>query len=125
METSVSEVCWKIICAKHDEQVARQERERLELRLLDMLGESASKVEGTTTIVRDGYKVKVESKLKRKLDLDAYNALDLPENLQFVRYKPEIDLKRMRAVEMVDSALVASVVTTAPAKTAITIEEVE
>ena len=44
--------------------------------------------------------------------------------MQFVTLKPSIDLFKLRAIEMIDPALVAKCVTVKPAKTAIKIEEV-
>lgn len=118
----LKELCWRLSAAKADEQAAKEVRLKAEDDLLAALGQQ--KMEGTTTTATDGYKITVTAKLTRKLDYDRYQQMGLPENLQFVKYKPEIDLKRLRAIEMVDPALVASCVTVAPAKPAIKLEEV-
>ena len=107
--------------AKVAEIAAREKRVNIEAKILELV---PSKLEGTETTTRDGYKVAVTTKLTRKLDIEAYQALDLPENLLFVNYKPEIDLKKLKAVEMVDPSLIALCVTSTPAKASLKIEEV-
>lgn len=106
---------------KRREEEARKQRLLFEADLLDLI---PHKLEGTETTTADGYKISITTKLTRKLDFAAYKALALPDNLAFVTYKPEIDLKKLRAVEMVDPALVALCVTSSPAKASIKIEEV-
>ena len=90
----------------------------------DILATIPPKLEVSQTIPVHGWKLTTTHKLTRKLDFDAYQALDLPENMQFVNMKPTIDLFKLRAIEMLDPALVAQCVTVKPAKTAIKIEEV-
>lgn len=85
----------------------------------------SDKLEGTDNYQHLYYKIKVTRKLKRTLDVKAYEALELPANLQFVDYKPSINLKRMRSIEMVDPDLLAKCITVEPATPTLTIEEAE
>lgn len=117
----LSRLCKEWQAAKAEEISARDKRIKIEDRLLLLV---PYKLEGTETTTQDGYKIAVTTKLSRKLDIDAYRALDLPDNLAFVTYRPELDLKRLRAVEMVDPVLVALCVTSFPAKASMKIEEV-
>lgn len=117
----LSDLCSEWQEAKAAELAARDKRVNIETQILELV---PSKLEGTETTTRDGYKVAVTTKLTRKLDIEAYQALSLPTNLAFVTYKPEIDLKKLHAVELVDPALVALCVTSSPAKPSLKIEEV-
>ena len=111
---------WQELKKREDE--ARRQRLEFEAEIFTLV---PHKLEGTETTTEDGYKIVITTKLTRKLDYDAYQALDLPDNLSFVKFKPEIDLKRLRAIEMVDPAIVAKCVTSTLAKPSIKIEEVE
>lgn len=115
-------LCRQYQLAKENEQLAKEGRLEAEKALLDAI--RLEKQEGTETFATEGFKIKVTSKLNRSLDFPAYQALDLGDNLAFVTLKPEIDLKRLRAIEMVDPAIVASCVTVKPAKPSIKVEEV-
>jgi hypothetical protein len=120
MET-VGELCTRLMWVKAQEAQARADRIKVEEQIAAIVGH---KDEGTVTTVTDGYKISVTTKLNRKLDIEAYENLEVPDFARFVTYKPEIDLKRLRAVEMIDPALVARCVTTSPAKKTIKVEEV-
>ncbi len=109
--------------AKTTENNAKEKRLQAEKDLLRVFGKIP--LDGTTTKATDGYKISVTGKLTRNLDFPAYKACDLPENIQFVEMVPRINMKRLKAVEMVDPVLVASLVTVKPAKTAIKVEEVK
>jgi len=115
-------LCRQYQLAKENEQLAKEGRLEAEKALLDAI--RLEKQEGTETFATEGFKIKITSKLTRSLDFPAYQALDLPANLAFVEMKPAIDLKRLRAIEMVDPAIVASCITVKPAKPSIKIEEV-
>jgi hypothetical protein len=118
----MKELCMKFMEAKAREAAAKEERLRAEAELLAAV--KPSKLEGTETRATDGFKVSVTTKLNRSLDFDAYRAMDLPENMAFVEFKPSINLKNLRMIERLDPALVAQCVTVKPAKPSIKIEEV-
>ncbi len=70
----------------------------------------------------------ITNKLTRKLDYEAYNAFiakGIPAKFHFVDYAPKIDLKKLRALELVRPEIVSRCITTKPAKTTITIKEVK
>ena len=119
----MEELCRQFLVAKQKEAEAKQVRLSLEKQILERADETP--LEGTKTLVPGGaFKLTITSKLNRKLDLESYENLLLPDNLRFVDYKPTINLKRLRAIEMVDPDLVHSCVTTKPAKPAIKVVEV-
>jgi len=115
----LQDLCGDLIAAKEAMATAKGEVLRIEKQILDFAPE---KLEGSQTLPAPGFKLTITHKLTRKLDFDAYQALDLPENMQFVNLKPSIDLFKLRAIERLDSALVAQCITTKPAKTAIKVE---
>ena len=119
----LKDLCSALTIAKAREQLAREEVLRIENEILATVPNK--KLEGTDTFAADGFKVTLTSKLTRKLDFDSYLALNLPENLSFVDLSPKINLKKLRAIEMVDPAIVARCVTVSPAKTSVKVEEVE
>jgi len=119
----MEKLCQEYLGAKAAEAAAKKVRLDIEKQILANLADTP--LEGSKTIVPGGrFKLTVTAKLSRTLDYDRYRALDLPENIQFVDLKPAINIKKMRAVEMVDPDLVAEVVTVKPAKTSIKIVEV-
>lgn len=65
----------------------------------------------------------VTTRLIRELNYKAYQALNLPEKEQFVTFTPKIDLKKLRAVDLVHPGMSAICVTVKPAKTVIKIKE--
>ncbi len=114
-------LCFKLASAKLDMISLKAEIAALEKEIISVFPE---KLEGSQTKKTDGYKVTVTNKLLRKLDVEAYQAMDLPENAQFVDYKPTINISRMRAVEQLEPSIVEACVTIKPAKSSIKISEV-
>ena len=115
----LQDLCQDLIAAKEYAAEAREEVLRIENEILDLAPE---KLEGSQTLPTPGFKLTLTHKVSRKLDYDAYQALDLPESMEFVTLKPSIDLFKLRAIERLDPAMVAQCVTTKPAKTAIKVE---
>lgn len=118
----MKELCQKYLDVKAREAAVKAERLSIESDILSAI--KPEKMEGTETRATDGFKVSVTSKLSRTLDYDAYQALELPENMAFVDLKPSINLKNLRMIERIDPALAAQCITTKPAKPSIKIEEV-
>ncbi|MBT3367772.1 MAG: hypothetical protein HN416_11505 [Nitrospina sp.] len=115
----LQDLCGDLIAAKEAMAYAKDDVLRIEKEILKLAPE---KLEGSQTLPVPGFKLTTTHKLTRKLDYDAYQALDLPDNLNFVNLKPAIDLFKLRAIEAIDPALVASCITTKPAKTAVKVE---
>jgi len=117
--------CW--LAAKKREQDANKERVSIEGELCALL---AVKPEGATTHELDGFKVVTTGKLSRKLDLAAFDkvALDIPEELRPIKVKRELDevgFKWLAANRPELHALVATCVTTTPAKTAVEVKAID
>ena len=118
----MKDLCIALNNARMREKAAKHERLIAEAELLAAI--NPTKLEGTETVATDGYKVSVSSKLTRSLDYEAYQALELPDNLSFVDLKPSINLKNLRVIERVDPTLVARCVTVKPSKPSIKLQEV-
>lgn len=71
----------------------------------------------------------VTTKLTRKLNYTAYEVMikreEIKESLQFVTLQPKIELKKLRALELVNPAFVECCVTIKPAKSVIKIKDNE
>lgn len=109
--------------AKATEEAAKQARVKAEQALLKAF--NPSRLEGTEHKACGQFQVTVVNKLNRTLDIEKYREIVdmLPEHLQFVRFKPDIELKTLRLAEAYNSDLIAQCVTTKPAKAAIEIRE--
>jgi len=114
-------LCADLLSIKEREDHYKQRRIEVESNIAAML---ATKDEGTDKTEAGRYLVTVTSKLTRTLDYEAYLAIEsgLPEGVRCVRLKPELDLKKLRALEMVDPNLPAHFVSTKPAKAAVKVE---
>lgn len=109
--------------AKEQEGIWRTERIMQEQALIKAL-DIDTRVEGSKSYDVDRTKITITKKLSYSLDFEAYKAMHfLPDN-QFVKIKPEIDLKKLRKVEKDFPKEVAECITTKPAKTAVTIKEI-
>ena len=115
----LQDLCEDLIAAKNYATEAKTEVLRIENEILKL---APPKLEGSQTLPVPGFKLTITSKLTRTLDFAAYQALDLPESMEFVTLKPSIDLFKLRAIERLDPAMVAQCVTVKPAKTAIKVE---
>lgn len=110
------------LIAKSIEDAAREGRIAAEEAIIAKMGNL--KLEGTTTKEVENYKVAVTTKLTRTLDYDKYVALGLPKALQFVDFKPTINLTAYRAASLVNPAI-ALCVTSKPAKTSVKVEVIK
>lgn len=117
----LQDLCQKALFYKEQETAAAATRKDIEDDIARML---ATKEEGTDKADAGIYRVTVTSKLNRDLDYEAYLAIerDLPEGLRCVNLKPSLDLKKLRALEMVDYAIVAHFISCRPAKPSVKIE---
>ena len=120
----LDELCKKAIRLKQSIDATKKELDSINSEIESAFHEQ-NIVEGVLHASGDLYKVTVTKKLNRSLDIEAYQSLDLPENAQFVDFKPSINLKRMRAVEQLEPSIIEACVTVKPAKSTIKIEEEE
>jgi hypothetical protein len=111
----------KIIELKERESELAAVRKELEEELATAI---ATQEEGTDTEKTAIYKITVTSKLNRTLDYPAYLAIenDIPEGVRCVRMKPELDLKKLRAMEMVRPGFSAQFITSKPSKPSVKVE---
>jgi len=127
METRTEQIerlAGTILRLKEDENSIAKGRVAAEEELAALI---ATKDEGTDTAKTGMFKVSVTSKLNRTLDYEAYQAIEsgLPEGVRCVDLKPSLNLKKLRALEMVDPALPATFITTKPAKPSVKIEVID
>ena len=110
------------LIAKGIEEAAREGRIAAEEAIIAKMGNL--KLEGTTTKEVENYKVSVTTKLTRTLDYDKYVALSLPKALQFVEFKPVINLNAYKVASLANPTI-ALCVTSKPAKTSVKVEVIE
>jgi hypothetical protein len=117
LETLVCELEYQ----RAEEQKAKTERIDLETKIADIV---AVKEEGVDTLNVGRFTISVTSKLSRKLNYVAYQDVEasLPEGLRCVDLKPSINMKKLRALELVDPGISAMFITTKPSKAAVKVE---
>ncbi len=118
-----SRLCQEYLLAKKLEAEAKATRLAIEEKIVEQF--APLRPEGTESKVVDGFKISVTSKLKRSLDVKAYEAMNLNESMRFVDFKPSINLKNLRAVEKVFPQVVAKGITTKPGKPSLKIEAIQ
>lgn len=125
---TLAELAQLLLSAKQRETIAREERIALEEQIAALVG---TKEEGTTSLQEGNYKIKTVGKLTRSIDSNAIQAdwSILPEPIQrCIKWKADIDIKQLRALESMRDDLVpvlAQYMTTKPAKVAVTVEVIE
>ena len=114
-------LCSNLVAAKYAESVEKAKRLQFEDAISSLI---ATQEEGTENVVAGSFKISVTSKLTRSLDYPAYLAVEdgLPEGIKCVDLKPSLNLKKLRALEMVDPSLSAHFITTKPAKCSVKVE---
>ncbi len=114
-------LCTSLVAAKHAEGEAKAQRIQFEDEISSLL---AVKEEGVDRVDAGCFTVSVTSKLTRKLNYAAYQDVEasLPEGLRCVDLKPSINMKKLRALELIDPGIPAMFITTKPAKAAVKIE---
>lgn len=110
------------LIAKSIEEAAREGRIAAEEAIIAKMGNL--KLEGTTTKEVENYKVSVTTKLTRTLDYDKYVALGLPKAMQFVDFKPTINVTAYKQASLSNPAI-ALCVTSKPAKTSVKVEVIK
>ncbi len=118
---NIEEIAYRIVELKEREAELKAERTELEDELAAAI---ATKEEGTESRTAGQYKITVSSKLNRTLDYPAYQAIenDIPEGVRCVKFEPKLDLKKLRAMDLVRPGFSAAFITTKPAKPSVKIE---
>lgn len=118
---NIEETAQRITELKEREDAAKNERTALENELAAAI---ATKEEGTESRTAGNYKITVTSKLTRTLDYPAYQAIenDIPEGVRCVKFEPKLDLKKLRAMDLVRPGFSAQFITTKPAKASVKVE---
>lgn len=124
--TPIDLACQRWREAKLAEEAARIERLAAEDELLVLVG---FKEEGTTTVKTDWFTVKSVGKLNRSLIPEVLGGLQnqVPQEIyeQVIRYKPELSLTGLHAVERANPELYrlfTDALVTRPAKPSISVE---
>ena len=104
------------------EQKAKDHRLEVEAKLFTAF--NFTDPEGTKTEIIPPYKVAITNNLKRTVDLDKYNNYPWPE-CSFVKFNPEIDMKKLRIAEKLYPNRVIECVTVKPQKPTIKIQEIK
>lgn len=118
------------LAAKEAERQAVDARRKIEDELIESLQVDDAK-DGSKTYKPEGYKVKVTTRLSRRVDADAL--IDLAsqagigqEHLQALfRWKPEINLKEWQNAAPEITGPLAGAITTKPGRPSFSIEKVE
>ena len=120
-DIQLERLCSNLVAAKHAEGEAKRQRLVFEDKITDII---SVKEEGVDTVNAGHFTVSVTSKLTRKLNYAAYQDLEvsLPEGLRCIDLKPSVNMKKLRALELVDPGISAMFITTKPAKAAVKVE---
>lgn len=115
--------------AKEAERAAVEKRRQIEDQLAEQLRIDPN-AEGTNSIERGQYKVKVTSRLTRKVDADKLQAIAAEHGLSqhlsdLFRWKPEINMKLWQAADSSITIPLAQAITTKPGRPSFSIETVE
>ena len=84
--------------AKRAEELARDNRIRIEQEMIDLVG---CKDEGSETHKAGDWKIRITGKINRTLDVAAWETIapSIPENMRPVVYAPKLDTKGLRYLE--------------------------
>lgn len=115
--------------AKEAERAAVEKRRQIEDHLADQLRIDPAS-EGTSNFDQDCYRVKVTSRMTRKVDADKLQAIAAEHGLSqhlsdLFRWKPEINMKLWQAADSSITIPLAQAITTKPGRPSFSIETVE
>lgn len=127
MKEELSKLTEFLFRAKASEANAKEYRIELEEKIASLLQGPS---EGSVSDKDYHYKVTVTRKFLRTLDLEKYDQekTTIPPDLDPVWLKPTLDLKKLRSIEDANPELYKKCCTfieTKPAKTSVTVKEVE
>ena len=115
------------LMAKTAEAVAVADRRTIEDRIRDLTG-VRDDVEGTETIKVAGYKVKVVSRLDRKVDAEKVQDLAAEHGLtahlsSLFRWKPELNMSAWKSADESITGPLLGAITTKPGRPSFSIEQ--
>jgi len=115
------------LMAKTAEATAVADRRNIEDRIREITG-VRDDVEGTETIKVTGYKVKVVSRLDRKVDAEKVQDLAAEHGLtahlsSLFRWKPEINMSAWKSADESITGPLAGAITTKPGRPSFSIEQ--
>ena len=127
--TEIDRAAFTLQEAKNRLEIVKQEVLNAELHIIDLTG---VKDEGTTSQSGTYFKIKTVGKVTRRIDFDALDLLKqkMPEAIlsQVFSYKPTIDVKALRHVELNEPDYyneISRAVIAKPAKIAVVVELIE
>lgn len=117
----INEIAYRIIDFKIREAAFATKRKECEDELAKLI---ATKEEGSETQKTERFKITVTSKIKRTLDYPAYQAVEerIPENFRCVKFKPDIDLQKLRLMDAANPGFSAHFITTEPTRATVKVE---
>ena len=112
--------------AKRIERAIVAQRRDLEDEMLRQL--QVDDVEGSQTLKREGFKVRVTNRYNRKVDSDLLQDIATEEGLDHLlpvlfRWKPEIKLKEWQSADESAKQKLARAITTTPGRASFNLEE--
>ena len=115
------------LMAKTAEAVAVSERRTIEDRMRSIVGIDGDG-EGTTTLKVEGYKVKVVSRLDRKVDAEKVQDLAAEHGLtahlsSLFRWKPELNMSAWKSADESITGPLLGAITTKPGRPSFSIEQ--
>lgn len=122
---TLSQLAEQWIIAKAQEQEANERRVVIEAQLAERI---PGPDEGNASASDDGLKVTVTRKYSRSIDEEVYRQVENQVPVNLIHFKPTLDLKVYRAIELANPAtfkVVQKFVTVKPGKPSIKVEEVE
>ena len=115
------------LMAKNAEAVAVADRRTIEDRMRSIVG-IRDDVEGTASVKVEGYKVKVVSRLDRKVDAEKVQDLAAEHGLtahlsSLFRWKPELNMSAWKAADESITRPLAGAITAKPGRPSFSIEQ--
>jgi len=115
------------LMAKQAEATATADRRNIEDRIRELTG-VRDDVEGTENVKAPGYKVKIVSRLDRKVDADKVQELAAEHGLtahlsSLFRWKPELNMSAWKAADDSITRPLAAAITTKPGRPSFSIEQ--
>src|SRR5690625_1486487 len=113
------------LAAKAAEEKAKESRILAEEAIVSILG---CKEEGSETYKQYGYKLTITGRVNRTVDQSAWDSVadKIPSQLSPIKYKPALDLKRLRYLQHSEPEIyriAAEAITATPGKPSVKIEK--
>jgi hypothetical protein len=126
MSQELQELAKESMALKRIEADAKAKRDEIEKQIVAMI---ETKEEGTVNAMAGDFKIKIETKLNRTIDAEAFEKIkaQIPEEMRPVKSKLEVDTKGYRYLKENEPKLFlifAKCVTSKPAKPYVTVEAI-